>query len=94
MLVQQGYSLYFYRNNSATVEMDFFLRDVESLVPVEVKAANGASKSLNALLRQENYPDIRYGIKLGDTNIGWNGHFYTFPYALTFLLKRWLREKI
>ena len=94
MLVQQGYSLYFYRNNSATVEMDFFLRDAESLVPVEVKAANGASKSLNALLRQENYPDIRYGIKLGDTNIGWNGHFYTFPYALTFLLKRWLRERI
>ena len=94
MLVQQGYSLYFYRNNSATVEMDFFLRDADSLVPVEVKATNGASKSLNELLRHENYPDIRYGIKLGDTNIGRSEHFYTFPYALTFLLKRWLRKRI
>lgn len=94
MLVQQGYSLYFYRNNSATVEMDFFLRDADSLVPVEVKATNGASKSLNELLRHENYPDIRYGIKLGDTNIDRSEHFFTFPYALTFLLKRWLRERI
>ena len=92
MLAQQGYSLYFYRNQSATLEMDFFLRDADSLVPVEVKATNGASHSLNELLRRENYPDIRYGIKLSDANIGWNGHFFTFPYALTFLLKRWLRE--
>ena len=94
MLVQQGYSLYFYRNNSSTIEMDFFLRDADSLIPVEVKASNGASKSLNELLRPDAYPDIRYGIKLGDTNIGRSDHFYTFPYALTFLLKRWLRERI
>ncbi len=93
MLVQQGYSLYFYRNNSSTIEMDFFLRDADSLIPVEVKASNGASKSLNELLRTDAYPDIRYGIKLGDTNIGRSDRFYTFPYALTFLLKRWLRER-
>ena len=94
MLVQQGYSLYFYRNNSSTIEMDFFLRDADSLIPIEVKASNGASKSLNELLRPDAYPDIRYGIKLGDTNIGRSDRFYTFPYALTFLLKRWLRERI
>lgn len=94
MLKQQGYNLYFYRNDSATVEMDFFLRDADSLVPLEVKATNGATKSLNALVGNDKYSDIIYGIKLGDTNIGWNGKFYTFPYALTFLLKRWLKERI
>ena len=26
-------------------------------------------------------------------NIGWNGQFYTFPYFLAFLLKRFLRER-
>ena len=93
MLVQQGYGLYFYRNRTATLEMDFFLRDADSLVPVEVKAKKGASKSLNMLIEQDNYPEIRYGIKLGDMNIGWNGNFFTFPYALTFLLKRWLKER-
>ena len=92
MLVQQGYGLYFFRNRTATLEMDFFLRDADSLVPVEVKASNSASKSLNALINQDDYPEIHYGIKLGDTNIGWNGKFFTFPYALAFLLKRWLRE--
>lgn len=94
MLVQQGYGLYFYRNKTATMEMDFFLRDADGLVPVEVKSGNAASKSLNALIDKDDYPEIRYGVKLGDTNIGWNGKFFTFHYALTFLLKRWLKERI
>ena len=34
------------------------------------------------------YPDIKYGIKLCNKNIGFNGKFYTFPYFLTFLLKK------
>ena len=38
------------------------------------------------------YPDVKYGIKLGYKNIGWNGQFYTFPYFLTFLLKRFLKR--
>lgn len=94
MLAQQGYGLYFYRNRTATMEMDFFLRDADGLVPVEVKSGNAASKSLNALIDKDDYPEIRYGVKLGDTNIGWNDKFFTFHYALTFLLKRWLKERI
>ena len=94
MLAQQGYGLYFYRNRTATMEIDFFLRDADGLVPVEVKSGNAASKSLNALIDKDDYPEIRYGVKLGDTNIGWNGKFFTFHYALTFLLKRWLKERI
>ena len=49
--------------------------------------------SLNNLIEKDRYPDIRYGIKLGSKNIGFGGKFYTFPYFLTFLLKRFLREK-
>ena len=94
MLVAQGYGLYFFRNRTATLEMDFFIRDAESLIPVEVKAKNGATKSLNALIDNNAYPDIQRGIKLGDTNIGYNDKFITFPYALTFLLKRWIMERI
>lgn len=29
----------------------------------------------------------------GYENIGFNGKFYTFPYFLTFLLKRFLSER-
>ena len=73
--------------------MDFFVRDAESLIPVEVKANDGATASLNKLLSDGQYPDIKYGIKLGYKNIGFNGKFYTFPYFLTFLLKRFIAER-
>ncbi|MBO5397131.1 MAG: ATP-binding protein [Clostridia bacterium] len=93
MLTKQGYKLYFYRNEKATVEMDFFVRDSDSLIPVEVKANDSATPSLNTLIDSEAYGDIQYGIKLANKNIGFNGRFYTVPYFLTFMLKRFLREK-
>ena len=93
MLVKQGYSLFFYKNDKGTLEMDFFVRDADSLIPVEVKAGDNATYSLNTLINDEAYDDIRYGIKLGNKNIGFNGKFYTFPYFVAFLLKRFLKEK-
>lgn len=92
MLVKQGYNLYFYKNEKGTLEMDFFIRDKDSLVPVEVKANNNSTISLNTLIESDNYKDIKYAIKLCNKNIGFNGKFYTFPYFLTFLLKRYIKE--
>lgn len=94
ILVKQGYPLYFYRNEKGTLEMDFFVRDRDSLIPVEVKAADGATASLNRLIQEEAYGDIRYGIKFGMKNIGYNGRFYTFPYFLAFFLKRFINKGV
>ena len=93
MLVKQEYPLYFYRNEKGTMEIDFFVRDSDSLVPVEVKAMDGATVSLNKIIDSEKYPDVKFGIKFGYKNIGFNGKFYTFPYFLAFLLKRFLKER-
>lgn len=93
MLVKQGYRLNYYNCDKLALEMDFFVRDADSLIPVEVKANDGATASLNNLLKEDRYPDIKYGIKLGYKNIGFNGKFYTFPYFLTFLLKRFIAER-
>ena len=93
MLVKQGYNLYFYKNEKGTLEMDFFIRDKETLIPVEVKANDNATISLNSLIESNNYKDIKYGIKLCNKNIGFNGKFYTFPYFMAFLLKRYLKQK-
>lgn len=93
MLVKAGYKLYFYKNEKGTIEMDFFIRDSNSLIPVEVKANDNATTSLNNLINSDQYKDIKYGIKLCNKNIGFNGKFYTFPYFMTFLLKRYLKEK-
>ena len=38
------------------LEMDFFVRDADSLVPVEVKVNDGATASLNNLLKAINTP--------------------------------------
>ncbi len=93
MLVKAGYNLYFYRDDYKKLEMDFMVRDRNSLIPIEVKANDNATISLNNLISNNLYKDIKYGIKLCNRNIGFNGKFYTFPYFLTFLLKRYLKEK-
>ena len=73
--------------------MDFFVRDTNYLIPVEVKTSDNFTISLNNLIDNDKYKDIKCGIKLCNKNIGFNGKFYTFPYFLTFLLKRYLIEK-
>lgn len=93
MLVKQGYRLYYYKQDNPALEMDFFVRDSESLIPIEVKANDGATPSLKKLIANDKYPDIRFGIKFGYKNIGFANGFYTFPYFLGFLLKRFLRER-
>jgi len=93
MLVKQGYQLFYYNSDKPALEMDFFIRDADSLIPVEVKANDGATASLNKLLKDDKYPDVKYGIKLGYKNIGFNGKFYTFPYFLSFLLRRFVAER-
>ena len=73
--------------------MDFMIRDRNSLIPVEVKANDQATTSLNKLIKDQKYSDIHYGIKFANKNIGFNDYFYTFPYFLAFFLRRFLRDK-
>ena len=94
MLRKSGYhQLYYYKKDRPALEMDFFVRDADSLIPIEVKAKDGATVSLNNLIDWPSYEDVRYGVKFGYKNIGWNGKFYTFPYFLAFLLKRFLQDR-
>ena len=91
-LSKQGYNLYYYKKENSTLEEDFFIRTKKSLVPVEVKATNGNSKSLQTLIKSDSYPDIKEGIKLTNGNIGFENNIHTFPHFCGFLLKRYLSE--
>ena len=92
-LIKSEYDqLYFYKHDRPALEMDFFIRNTDSLIPIEVKAKDGPTASLNHLIQWKSYPDIHWGIKFCYKNIGWNGQFYSFPYFLAFLLKRFLKE--
>ena len=91
--LKQGLGLYYYKKENATLEEDFFVRTKDALIPVEVKANKNSSKSLNQLISNKNYSDIHYGIKLGDSNIGFENNIYTFPYFCAFLLNRYLKKQ-
>lgn len=90
-LVKSGYKLYYYKREDGTLEEDFFIRSSLNLIPVEVKAKSGKSKSLKSLITSKKYPDIEYGFKLSANNIGYSDKIYTFPYFCAFLLKRFMK---
>lgn len=89
-LVKSGYKLYYYKREDGTLEEDFFIRSADNLIPVEVKARGGKSKSLRTLISSEKYADVAYGFKLSANNIGYSDKVYTFPYFCAFLLKRFM----
>ena len=81
-----------WKRENATLEMDFFLRCRDRLVPVEVKSENARGKSLRALIDGERYPDVAWGVKVVNGNVGWNRSVFTMPQWCVFLLPRLLRE--
>lgn len=91
-LIKQGYKLYYYKRSDSTLEEDFFIRSASCLIPVEVKAKGGKTKSMKTLIESDRYPDIKYGFKLSANNIGHSEKIYTFPYFCTFLLKRFMKN--
>lgn len=91
--VKQGLGLFYYKKENSTLEEDFFVRTQNDLIPVEVKSNNNQSKSLSTLIKNKNYGDISYGIKLGNFNVGYANDIYTFPYFCAFKIKEYLKKK-
>ncbi len=90
--VKAGYELHYYKREDSTLEMDFFIRSQDFLIPVEVKARSGRSKSLRTLIASDKYADIQFGFKLSANNIGYHDSIYTFPYFCAFLMKRFMKD--
>ena len=64
VFVKQGLGLFYYKKDNSTLEEDFFVRTRDELIPVEVKSNNDRSKSLTALIKNENYSDISMELSL------------------------------
>ena len=90
-LVKQDIKPYFYKNQDATIELDFVIRAKNMIIPIEVKKKKGTAKSLRAIIDDKKIP-IKKGIKLSLNNIGYDGDIITIPYFLSFLLKRFIKE--
>ena len=92
--VKQGLGLFYYKKENSTLEEDFFVRTQNDLIPVEVNSNRNRSKSLSSLIKNKNYSDISYGIKLGDFNVGYANDIYTFPYFCAFKMKEYLKSTV
>lgn len=93
-LYKQGYQLYYYKRDDGTLEEDFFVRDQNNLIPVEVKVRTGRSQAIKSLISNEKYSDIAWGIKLTAGNIGFADSLYTFPCYCSFLLREWIDSRV
>ncbi|WP_277229042.1 ATP-binding protein [Phascolarctobacterium succinatutens] len=67
ILAKRGEELYYYKKEDSTLEIEFILERDCKLVPVEVKARKGSTRSLNELLKMDN---IEIGYKLTAQNTG------------------------
>lgn len=82
MLVKKGHKLYYYKPDDSN-ELEFLIEKNASVIPVEVKAGNIATKSLNRFI--ESYkPLIAY--KLIDGNVGVDGVKLTLPHYMVMFI--------
>ena len=81
-LVKNGYSLHYYKPNDNS-ELEFVIERNGEVVPIEVKAGNIATKSLNQFI--ENFsPSVAF--KLISGNIGENDQIISLPHYLTMFI--------
>lgn len=81
-LVKRGYALYYYKPDDSH-EIEFIIEKNSGTVPVEVKAGNTASVSLNTFIKDFS-PNIAYKL-IGGRN-GVNGVKYTLPHYMVMFL--------
>ena len=82
LLVKNGYSLFYYKPDEAN-KIEFLIEKNGEVVPVEVKAGNTITKSLNRFI-DKNKPSIAY--KIIDGNIGIDGNKLTIPHYMVMFL--------
>ena len=82
-LVKNGFNLHFYKPNSEQ-EIEFIIEKDGQVLPVEVKAGNNPTPSLNKFINQFK-PSIAY--KMIDGNIGTIDSKVTLPHYMIMFVK-------
>lgn len=82
-LERKGIPLHYFKNDDGSREVEFVIERDGGIVPIEVKSSNGATISLNETLRNPNVP---YGYKFIDGNVGVSGKKITLPHYMAMFL--------
>ncbi len=84
ILIKNGReNIYFKKNEASTFEIEFLIENEDGVIPIEVKAGNSKSKSLDTVLKRE---DIAYGYKLINGNVGVDGKKISLPLYMAMFL--------
>lgn len=83
ILVRKGEALRYLRDRREPLEVEFLIERGENVIPVEVKASNASTASLDRLLRRD---DITVGYKLTGGNVGVVGKKITLPHYMAMFL--------
>ena len=78
-LQRKGYPLYYYKTLDGSREVEFVIEKDGGVIPIEVKATNGAMVSLNETLLLKG---VVYGYKFVDGNVGVSGSKITLPHFM------------
>lgn len=68
IMIKRGYKLNYYKTENASQEIEFLITTNDGVIPIEIKAGNGASVSLNSFICEFS-PKIAYKLITGNLGI-------------------------
>ena len=83
ILLKKKIALYYYKKDESKQEIEFLINDKHHIIPVEVKAGNSASYSLNEFIEKEK---PLYAYKFITGNIGVVNEKITLPLYMAMFL--------
>lgn len=84
VLERAGFPLHYYKTEQGDVEIEFVVENADGVIPIEVKAGNGATASLNRALQRKSVP---YGYKFTAGNVGVDGKKITLPHYMALFVR-------
>lgn len=81
-LIKKGYQLYYYKPDNDH-ELEFLIEQNGEVIPIEVKAGNTATISLNNFMK-DYHPSIVY--KLANSNLGFSDNKKTIPHYMVMFI--------
>lgn len=82
-LLKRGYKLYYYKTQNSSMEIEFVIEKNGEVIPIEVKAGNDSTPSLNSFINKY-HPKVSY--KFVNGNVGFLGGKKTLPHYMVMFI--------
>lgn len=82
-LLKRGYKLYYYKTQNSSMEIEFVIEKNGEVIPIEVKAGNDSTPSLNSFINKY-HPKVSY--KFVNGNVGFLDSKKTLPHYMVMFI--------